>query len=1009
MSCWALLAVKQPGQGKERLSAVLSPLQRRQLVKGMLERMLGVLQQSRALCGVAIVTPDAAALGLTASKRLRLIDDPGGGLNAALTFAARQLEGDGVDELLLLHADLPLVSTGEIDQFIARGRRQGLLLASDARRQGSNALYLPLPCDFTFHFGSDSLQRHLAEAQRKSLPIAVADYPGLTFDIDEPVDLAQLPRGLSFEYLQGKTAMTSPMNAFFSEMLDGGRLSDAQALALAEQDSTAELFDTARRLTLRGHGRRISYSRKVFIPLTRLCRNTCGYCTFATSPARVPAPYLSAEEVLDIARQGAAAGCQEALLTLGEKPEARYPAARRALEEMGYGSTLEYVAAMAELVYRETGLLPHVNAGNMDPEEVRLLRPHAASMGIMLESISARLCERGGPHFNCPDKHPDMRMQTLRNAGEAQVAMTTGILIGIGETRRERIESLLALRDLHAEYGHLQEIIIQNFRAKPKTAMANQPEPGIDEHAWTIAMTRLIFGPEMSIQAPPNLRPGELQALIDAGINDWGGISPVTPDHVNPEAAWPHISRLAEQTAHYGRTLTERLALTPAFAQSAARWTSPQMTRSILNRVDASGLVRGDRWHAGAGMPPDAQVVRLIEAGPSSRASARVQRILDKVESKIDLDEAEIVELFAVDDNDFSALTHAADRLRRAVVGDDVTFVQNCNINYTNICQFRCGFCAFAKSQGASSLRGPAYRLEPSQVAERALEAWQRGATEVCMQGGIHPHYTGHDYLAFVRAVKQAVPQMHIHAFSPLEVSHGATTLGVSLDDYVAQLRAAGLGTLPGTAAEILDDEVRAVICPDKLNTEEWLRVVRSAHLAGVKTTATMMFGHVEKPLHWARHLVRISDLQKQTGGFTEFVPLPFVHMESPLWHKGLARSGPTLRESILVHAVSRLVLHGHIRNIQTSWVKMGREGAALCLRAGANDLGGVLMYESITRAAGGANGQLMAESELSDIAQSAGRPLQLRNTLYQPMIPRAAQPLDMPVQPVRILMGAAG
>lgn len=1006
MNCWALLAVKHPSQGKQRLAAVLSPRQRRLLVRAMLHRMLEVLLESRQLRGIAIVTPDARALGLIASDRLRLIDDPGGGLNEALTFAARQLERDGADELLVLHADMPRVSATEIDQFITRGRQEGLLLASDARRLGSNALYLPLPVDFTFHFGTDSLKQHLNEAKRKNLSIAVTNLPGLTLDIDEPADLDLLPGGLLFEEFRRKTAMTSSKTPLFSELLEGRTLSDRQALALAELDATPELFETARALTLRGHGRRVSYSRKVFIPLTRLCRNTCGYCTFATSPKRVPSPYLSADEVLDIARKGAEAGCQEALFTLGEKPELRYAAAREALAEMGYRSTLEYVAAMAERVHKETGLLPHINPGNMDSEEVRMLKPFAASMGIMLESVSARLCERGGPHFNCPDKHPEVRMQTLRNAGEAQVAMTTGILIGIGETRKERIESLLALRDLHARYGHLQEIIIQNFRAKPNTPMAGKPEPDLEDHGWTIAMARLIFGPQMSIQAPPNLRPGELEALIDAGINDWGGISPVTPDHVNPEAAWPHISFLAKQTKHCGRNLVERLALTPAFTQSTARWTGKEMARAILNRVDASGFARRDKWRAGTSMAPDEDLARLLRSGPTARASADVQRILDKAQAKLDLDEAEIVALFAVDDNDFAALTDAANLLRREVVGDDVTFVQNCNINYTNICQFRCGFCAFAKSQGAASLRGPAYQLDPAQVAERAVEAWQRGASEVCMQGGIHPHYTGHSYLAFTRAVKAAVPQMHIHAFSPLEVIHGATTLGLSLDDYIRQLRDAGLNTLPGTAAEILDDEVRAIICPDKLDTEEWLRVMRTAHAAGIRSTATMMFGHVEKPLHWARHLIRIRDLQKETGGFTEFVPLPFVHMESPLWHKGLARSGPTLRESILVHAVSRLALHGHIRNIQTSWVKMGREGAALCLQAGANDLGGVLMYESITRAAGGANGQLMASAEMSAIAQSSGRPLQLRNTLYQPIAPSAER---QPATPVQLLAKSAG
>jgi FO synthase len=767
---------------------------------------------------------------------------------------------------------------------------------------------------------------------------------------------------------------------------DAGRLSPQQLLTLAQHAPLHALVDCAEQLTLQGHGRRVGYSRKVFIPLTRLCRDACGYCTFATAPRSLPSAYLSADEVLAIARAGVQAGCHEALFTLGEKPEARYRAAREALDRMGHASTIDYVAAMAELVHRETGLLPHLNPGNLSTAELAQLRPLAASMGLMLESSAERLTERGGPHWKCPDKLPATRLATLDAAGAAQVAMTSGILIGIGETRAERVHSLLALRELHERHGHVQEVIVQNFRAKPGTRMAHAPEPTLDEHAWSIAMARLVFGAAMSIQAPPNLRPGELAPLLRAGINDWGGVSPVTIDHVNPEAAWPHLDELEAQTRECGRELVERLALVPAYARDAARWTEGTMRKAVLRLADSEGFARPDAWLAGTGAAPTPAVAAAVAGAARSdpaKASREVAALLARARDGHELDEAGIVRLFAARDADFQAVVQAADALRAEVVGDTVTFVRNCNINYTNICQHRCGFCAFAKSRSAHSLRGPAYKLEADEVAERALQAWADGAGEVCMQGGIHPHYTGQTYLDLVAAVKAAVPGMHVHAFSPLEVLHGARTLGLSTAQFLARLRDAGLATLPGTAAEILDDKVRAVICPDKLSTDEWLQVMRDAHGVGIRSTATIMFGHVEQPLHWARHLLRIRRLQAETGGFTELVPLPFVHMESPLWHKGAARSGPTLREAVLMHAVGRLVLHPLIPNIQTSWVKMAPEGAALCLRAGANDLGGTLMYESITRAAGGVNGQLLDESDMRGIAASVGRALAERTTLY--------------------------
>lgn len=764
----------------------------------------------------------------------------------------------------------------------------------------------------------------------------------------------------------------------------GTALSANELHTLATDAVFEELMQCAEDMTLEGHGRLLSYSRKVFIPLTRLCRNRCGYCTFATAPKKLPSPYLSPDEVLDIARAGASAGCREALFTLGERPELRYPEAQNALNEMGYASTFEYVAAMAKQVFEETGLLPHINPGTMSLKEMAPLRPLAASLGIMLESTAERLHERGGPHWRCPDKLPTVRLDTLRHAGELSIAITSGILIGIGETRKERVDALLALRDIHQRYGNLQEIIIQNFRAKAGTAMAKAPEPDIREQAWTIAMARLVFGPSMSIQAPPNLRPDELTQLVRAGINDWGGISPVTQDHVNPEAAWPQIDALATETRRLGRQLLQRLPLIPAYVRNLDRWVDGDMARAIRHSADARGFARSDNWFAGRGDTPSVQMIDELNGNHDATPSAEIEHLLNRARNGKSLSENNVVQLFSAEGSDMRAVISAANTLRRQVSGEAVTYARNCNINYTNICQYRCGFCAFAKGSSAAHLRGPAYRLDADKVAERAVEAWTRGATEVCMQGGIHPHYTGDTYVELVRAVKQAVPDMHVHAFSPLEVFHGAQTLGLSLSEYLKRLYQAGLRSLPGTAAEILDDEVRDIICPDKVNTEEWLQVMEAAHGVGIRTTATLMFGHVEEPKHWARHLLRIRALQAKTGGFTEFVPLPYVHMESPLWHRGQARSGPSLREAVLMHAVSRLVLHPLIPNIQASWVKMGREGAGLCLQAGANDLGGTLMYESITRAAGGSNGQLLDDPDLQAIAATVGRPLQQRNTLYK-------------------------
>ncbi len=774
---------------------------------------------------------------------------------------------------------------------------------------------------------------------------------------------------------------------------------DAAALAL-EHAPLGALLAAAEALTLEGFGRVISYSRKVFIPLTQLCRDVCHYCTFAQAPRSLPRPYLSLDQVLEIANAGASAGCKEALFTLGDKPELRYLAARRALHELGFATTLEYLAHVAGEVFTRSGLLPHLNPGVMTHADLAMLRPTAVSMGLMLETASERLGLRGGAHCGSPDKHPATRLATLRAAGELAIPFTTGLLIGIGETRRERIEALLALRALHDTHGHLQELIIQNFRAKPGTRMARAPEPPLAEQQWTIAVARLIFGARMSLQAPPNLRPGELRALVRAGVNDWGGVSPVTPDHVNPEAPWPQLAALTAETRAAGRELIERLAITPAFARDPERWADARLRSAIRRRCDSFGRARTDPWYAGAASPvPVAAREWIGEAAAAprhtqalrERAPRELLRLLARAAHGEQLQVHEIVRLFAAEGAQLRAVLRAADRLRADNVGDEVSYVVNRNINYTNICLYHCGFCAFSKGRSAADLRGPAYRLELGEIARRTLEAHAAGATEVCLQGGIHPSYTGHTYLEIVAAVKSAVPDMHVHAFSPLEIHHGAHTLGLPIPDYLRMLRTAGLATLPGTAAEILDDEVRALICPDKLTSGNWLEVMRAAHGVGLRSTATIMFGHVDHPRHWAQHLLAIRSLQRETGGFTEFVPLPFVHMEAPLWRRGAARSGPTLREALLMHAVARLALHPGITNIQTSWVKMGPEGAQLALRCGANDLGGTLMNESITRAAGGVNGQELGAERLAALAQTIGRRSYQRTTLYRRVLTATA------------------
>jgi FO synthase len=735
-------------------------------------------------------------------------------------------------------------------------------------------------------------------------------------------------------------------------------------------------------------GRRITYSPKVFIPLTRLCRDRCGYCTFATAPARVESPYLEPDQVLAIARAGAEAGCHEALFTLGEAPEDRYPVARSWLSERGYTSTVDYLAQMCALVRDETGLLPHANAGALGADDLALLRTVSAGQGMMIESLAEDLaCHRGAP-----DKLPARRLATLDAAGELAIPFTTGLLVGIGDTRADRLRGLEAIAESHERHGHVQEVIIQNFLPKPGTAMhAHEPCPD-EEFWWTIAVARLVLPPSVHLQAPPNLS-DDVRPLLDSGIDDFGGVSPVTLDHVNPERAWPAIERLAHDSRAAGFDLCPRLTVYPEFATDPATWLDQAMRFTVLDASDADGLAREDSWcSGGTAAPPHlvgsraydfSDAIGRPQVVPLAGSGDAVTEVVNAADAGEMVGEDEIVTLFSARGRSLQLVFELADQMRREIAGDAVTWVANRNINYTNVCTFKCRFCAFSKGPLSLNLRGAPYLLELSDITDRVREAEELGATEVCLQGGIHPSFDGDYYLHVIRAVREASSRIHIHGFTALEVTEGARRLEEPLSSYLTRLKEAGLATLPGTAAEILDDEVRKVLCPDKINTEEWLEAHRAAHSVGLRSNITIMFGAVEHPRSWARHIVRTRDLQLETGGFTEFVPLPFVHMATPIYLQRKARRGPTFREAMLMHSVGRIAYGALVPNIQVSWVKMGNHGIAQALSAGANDLGGTLMDENISRAAGASHGQYMGEDEFRAVVEPLGRTLEQRTTLY--------------------------
>jgi FO synthase len=780
----------------------------------------------------------------------------------------------------------------------------------------------------------------------------------------------------------------------------GSRLNDGEVYELARLalDDPGSVIASAGELRNETTGARITYSPKVFIPLTKLCRDSCGYCTFARPPEPGVPAYMTIEEVLDVARAGSAAGCKEALFTLGDKPERKWPEARAELENLGHETTIDYLVEACRAVLDETDLLPHANPGALTEEEALELRDVTVSQGTMLETLSERLLKRGNAHFGAPDKKPAVRLATLEAAGRAKVPFTTGILIGIGETYEERIEALLAIRASHERHGHVQEVIVQNFRAKHGTLMVAHPEPGIDEMMLAIALARLVLPREVSIQAPPNLTPDRYGSYIDAGLNDWGGVSPVTIDHVNPEAPWPKLDELRAVTEGRGFVLRRRLAVYPAYCSTPdalAAWIDRRLTGKVLDAIDAEGYAREESWASGGdGPPPEASSVLVEQARAGAwRVPGRVIRpavaeALDKAQARGELTEDEITLLFTAVGAETERLFHLADEARAQDVGDDVTYVVNRNINYTNMCYFRCGFCAFSKGPKSLNLRGEPYLLSPEEVASRAKEAWERGSTEVCMQGGIHHSFTGENYVEYLRAVKDAVPGMHVHAFTALEVWQGAETSDMEVRDFLSLLKEAGLATLPGTAAEILDDDIRAIICPDKINTEQWCEVHRIAHSLGLRSNATIMFGTVDGPRNWAKHLVVVRELHKdiagESGGLFEFVPLPFVHMAAPIYLKHKSRRGPTFEETLKMHAVARLALRDHISNIQVSWVKMGVEGAKLALEVGVNDLGGTLMNENISRAAGASHGQELTAEAMEALIRSVGRNPKRRTTLYE-------------------------
>ncbi|WP_409047584.1 7,8-didemethyl-8-hydroxy-5-deazariboflavin synthase CofG [Microbacterium sp. HA-8] len=744
---------------------------------------------------------------------------------------------------------------------------------------------------------------------------------------------------------------------------------DAEALLTAAGDEFDALLDAAAAVRdegLRRAGRPgvLTYSRKVFLPVTTLCRDRCHYCVFVDTPGqllRAHKPlYMSAEQVLTVARRGAALGCKEALFTLGDRPEQRWPEARTWLDAHGYASTLDYVAAMARLVRRETGLLPHLNPGVMTLDELRALRPTAPSMGMMLETTSRRLFEEPGQvHFGSPDKDPDVRLRVIDDAGTARVPFTTGILVGIGETLRDRAESLIAIRDAHERHGHVQEVIVQNFRAKPRTAMQGAPDADLREYAAAIAVARLVLGPDMRIQVPPNLSdPAEFELLVRAGADDWGGVSPLTADHVNPERPWPHLDDLTARTADLGFVLRERLTAHPEYIRDAALWLDPEIIPATLALADPdSGLAAEDA-------PASTATRRAPRAGrgdPASRTADLVSRAADDPAA---LDDAEWVALLEATGTALDALAETADQLRRFTAGEAVSIVDNRNVSSS------------------------AYRARPAGEPDTfdlrdltgiVRDARDLGVSELCVQGLVDPREAPDAALEIARTIRDAGPGIHLHAFRPADIDDLARRTGMGLDDALAAMREAGVHTVPGTGVKILSERVRPLVAPDDLATPRWVEVITAAHRAGFRSTSVLFYGHVETAAERVAHLRRLMAIQTETGGFTEIVPIPL-----PGHGVALVPGRPAIDEHRAMFAVARLMLSGTIPHVQVPWPRLDDNTVQTLLRSGADDLGGTLRDGRVLPRVGVEYGREMTLERAARISGGLFRPLRVRTTDYR-------------------------
>ncbi len=1019
MTGWtAIVPVKSWGAGKQRLESE----QRPDLARAFALDVLAVLDASEQVAQVVVVSDEPE---LVAGENRVVVADPGS-LNGAITAARDHLVARGAaGPAVVIPADLPSLTVEVLEVALNQLGSHAVAFVPDADGTGTTLLAAADLARLDPHYGPGSAQLHA----RIAVPVTDVD-PRVRRDVDSSTDLSDaVDLGVGVQTNATVAWPNERQIARAVTRVEAGKSVDAgevEALLAARGDLLDRLMAVARRtrdagLADAGRAGTVTYSRKVFIPITRLCRDRCHYCTFVKTPGQLArqgeAPFMSLDEIVAVAKAGAEQGCKEALFTLGDRPEDRWPEAQQWLEEAGYGSTLEYVRAAAIRVLEETGLLPHLNPGVMSWAEMNRLKAVAPSMGMMLETTSRRLFEtKGLAHFGSPDKDPEVRLRVLTDAGRLSIPFTTGLLIGIGETLPERAESVLALRKSAREHGHVQEVIIQNFRAKPATAMRHVDDLGLAEYLAAIATTRVVMGPRMRVQAPPNLVDlAETRSLLDAGVDDFGGISPITPDHVNPERPWPQIDQLAKVCADAGFSLRERLTAHPEYLN--APWLDPRLKaqvdalRAEGGLADEDAEVVGRPWQEpDGGWETTGRAdlhVSVDTAGRTSdrrgdfdevygdwdglREQVRGQGAPERVDGDVasalrvaergtaHLTRDQTLVLITADGAGLEAVTSFADQLRRDAVGDDVTYVVNRNINFSNVCYTGCRFCAFAQRETDAD----AYRLSPDEVALRVREARADGATEICMQGGIDPAMPASVYTDLARTVKNADPDIHLHAFSPMEIMTGVARTGLSVEEFLISLREAGVDSLPGTAAEILDDEVRWILTKGKLPTAEWIEVVTTAHRVGLPTTSTMMYGHVDHPGHWVDHLRLLADLQRDSGGFTEFVPLPFVHQSSPIYLAGVARPGPTVRDNRAVHAVARIVLHGLIDNIQCSWVKLGPDICTAVLNGGVNDLGGTLMEETISRMAGSTNGSRKEVAELRAMAALAGRPARQRSTLY--------------------------